>query len=74
MRDWLLELSKKERTSLHDLEYLLGRKVEDRTEYDQIMEVIKSPDNLAMGRVEFYRKFPQMEAYRLQKKNEKKRA
>ena len=62
MREWVLGLTKKERCLLHDFEYIFARNL-SKDEYNTITKEVPS-EYSAMGRVEFFREFPHLRAWR----------
>ena len=62
MREWVLGLTKKERCLLHDFEYIFARNL-SKDEYNTITKEVPS-EYAAMGRVEFFREFPHLRAWR----------
>lgn len=72
MRDWVLGLTKEERQLLHDYEYIFAKRL-SQDEYKSIIAQTSIEDT-ALGRREFFKKFPALKEIRMEtasKKEEK---
>lgn len=73
MREWVFKLTKEERQLLHDYEYIFAKRL-SQAEYKSIIAQTSIEDT-ALGRREFFKKFPALKEIRLEstagKKEEK---
>lgn len=65
MREWMKELTGTERDAVHEFEYLLDRKIENKVEFNKILSLLPKDAILnGYGRVEFFKTYPFMRKYR----------
>jgi len=63
-REWIMELSEIDRDCVHRYEYLLGRELKDRAEYQEIDDKIDEMILEWVSRKAFFEAYPELRKYR----------